>query len=118
MSRTIRRKTYKSGLYEFDDYAGETRIEFRLFRNTFYIKPGSGARGKYIVLTKEHERKQKARFHSDSYETMRNAQKWYRRMLNKTLRTKQKQYLRNAIKNETFEKYAEPRFIKDAGWYW
>jgi len=120
MSKTIRRKTHKSGLYEFEDYAGEIRVEFSWAGKTHFISPGFGTyrQGEYVILTKKQEIELKARFHSDSFETMRNAPKWYRQMLNRTLRSKQKQYLREAIKNETLDDYAEPKFIKDAAWYW
>jgi len=115
MSRTYRRKTHKSGLYEFEEWPGVYRVQWKFGNKTYFSKCGFGKHEDFAPLTKDQSAKEKAKFHADAFFTMRNAPKWYRQMLNRKLRRKQNRSIEGVT---DYDEYADPKFIKDAPWYW
>jgi len=77
-----------------------------------------GSRYNHVVLSGKLLKKKLAFFHSDKFQTMNNAPKWYRQDLNRKLRTRQKAAIRTAFLSGDFDNLSLPKLVKDAAWYW
>jgi len=120
MSRTTRR-TNASGIADCWFKEGETTLvrTGQLFPDTKIVEGSNfGKRYTEVYLSGKMLLKKKAAYHSDRTVTMNNAPKWYRQDLNRKLRSQQRAYLTKCICHHDFDNYSEPRFIKDAAWYW
>lgn len=98
---------------------GDAAIEWKGGRRYISLKFLYGKSINDVVVMEGHKWKTYVnRFHSDKYETMNNAPKWYRQQLNRTLKRKQQQALKRAIKTENLDDLAMPKQVKDAAWFW